>query len=501
MPIAFVPSWMKPQRLENWRAPESQPRVLVLIVGLIMAPVMVRTTADPDLWGHLRFGLDMLETWSLPRVDPYSFTQDIPWTNHEWLSELIMAVAYKAAGSVGLVVLKSALVATFLALVLNAYSGTPLIVRGAALLMVLWGAGSIIATLRPQLWTLVGVALLCRVLMSVPRRSWLVRLPLLFMLWVNLHGGWIVGAGLLVVWTAGQILRPQASRPLVAGVAVLSAAATLINPYGWHMWEFLGDTVRLSRDISEWKPLFWFPAWDWLPWLVTMLIVGAATFSKHRPPLERLAMIAMLAYASLRVVRIAPLCVTAAVLLIRPTVATWLPTHTLAFTPLTRAAARGLAVALLWLAIVSGTFMTRAATCIPITGHWAPDTSAGRTLAEARLTGKIVTWFDWGQYALWHLSPALRVSMDGRRETIYSADLLSAHFALYEAAPDGLIFFERLDPDYVWLPNTKGRLREWLVSHGYRVDVQTPQSFIAVRHGWPPLRQVPASARACFPGP
>lgn len=499
--MQFIASLTKPEQFEKWRSPEFQSSVLVMIVGIMMAPVIVRTTADPDLWGHLRFGLDILETRTLPRVDPYSFTQDIPWTNHEWLSELIMALAYKAAGSVGLVFLKSALVATFLALVLGAYAGTPLIVRGAIALMVLWGAGSIVATLRPQLWTLVGVALLCRLLMTSPQKSWLLAMPVIFMLWVNLHGGWIVGAGLLAVWTGGQLLWPQASRGLIAGVAVCSAVATLINPYGWHMWEFLGETVRLSRDISEWKPLFLFPVWDWLPWVVAMLVVIAAVFSRHRPPLDRLAMIAMLAYASVRVIRIAPLCITAAMLLIRPTVATWLPTHSLTFTPLTRAAARGLAAGIVGVAVVSAGFITRAATCMPITGQWEPDTSAGRTLAEARRTGKIVTWFDWGQYALWHTSPALRVSMDGRRETIYSADLLKAHFALYEATPEGIRFFQRLDPDYVWLPNTKARLRDWLVSHGYRVDVQTPESFIAVREGLEPLRQLPASTTACFPGP
>src|SRR6188768_2227494 len=65
------------------------------------------TRADADLWGHVRFGLDILRDRSLPTVDPYSFTQDRPWINHEWLSELQMGAAYALGGATGLVLLKA----------------------------------------------------------------------------------------------------------------------------------------------------------------------------------------------------------------------------------------------------------------------------------------------------------------------------------------------------------------------------------------------------------
>jgi len=62
-------------------------------IGVFCA--LLTTTADPDLWGHVRFGLDMLSTGRLTTTDPYSYTSDIPWLNHEWLSELIMGAAYR----------------------------------------------------------------------------------------------------------------------------------------------------------------------------------------------------------------------------------------------------------------------------------------------------------------------------------------------------------------------------------------------------------------------
>ncbi len=475
-------------------------RIPWIIVGLILAPLLVRTYADPDLWGHVRFGLDMLATHTLPRIDPYSFTQDIPWVNHEWLSELIMGAAYRSAGPIGLVVLKTMLLVAFAALMVDAYASASLFVAAPALFLVAWGTASLTGTLRPQLWTMLGVALICRVLMAPPRPWWLVALPLLFAAWVNLHGGWIVGAGLLAVWTCVQMWRSHAPRALIAAVAISSALATLINPYGWHMWTFLAGTVRMSRDIREWRPLLTLPVLDWMPWLLAVLGVSVCAVSKPRPPLERLAMIAMLAYAALRVARMAPLCVIAAVLLMRPSVLASRVNVPLRFNPLSRTAVRGLALALLALALLSGAVVTRVAGCIPIAGDWSADLVAGQALADAKPRGSMVTWFDWGEYALWHLGPELRVSMDGRRETVYSDVVLANHFALYDGTPEGIAYLERLSPDYVWLPASKTRVRDWLGTHGYRLDVNSAQSFVAVHADRPMVvvREGPISA--CFPG-
>ena len=87
-------------------------RGIVWTVWAAFAAIMLSASrSDPDLWGHLRFGLDWWDTFTLPLVDPYSFTQDRPWINHEWLSEAAMGAAYLAAGVSGLVLLKIAVVA------------------------------------------------------------------------------------------------------------------------------------------------------------------------------------------------------------------------------------------------------------------------------------------------------------------------------------------------------------------------------------------------------
>src|SRR5690242_18278834 len=70
------------------------------VLSLLLA-WLARSWADPDLWGHVRFGADILQHWLRPR-DPYSFTSDIPWVNHEWLAEVVLYLAYALGGGGGL---------------------------------------------------------------------------------------------------------------------------------------------------------------------------------------------------------------------------------------------------------------------------------------------------------------------------------------------------------------------------------------------------------------
>ena len=58
--------------------------------------------------------------------------------------------------------------------------------------------------------------------------------------------------------------------------------------------------------------------------------------------------------------------------------------------------------------------------------YFPPETYPVRAVAllkDSRAEGNMICYFDWGQYALWHLGPQIKVSMDGRRETVYSDEI------------------------------------------------------------------------------
>ena len=103
---------------------------------------------------------------------------------------------------------------------------------------------------------------------------------------------------------------------------------------------------------------------------------------------------------------------------------------------------------------------------------------------------------------MWHFGPALKVSIDGRRETVYTPETLAEQQAIVEGKPDGLAALGRIAPDYVWLPSEATATAGWLTANGYRMEVRTARSFIAVRQDLPPLPgRVADASSACFPGP
>src|SRR5206468_3790470 len=108
--------------------------------------------------------LDLLASHRLSTIDAYSFTQDLPWINHEWLAQLTMAAVYRLGGTAGLVMLKALITGATLWLVAGAFrEASPMVAEGAVIL-VLWASLPVTLTLRAQLWSFFSLALLCRVL-------------------------------------------------------------------------------------------------------------------------------------------------------------------------------------------------------------------------------------------------------------------------------------------------------------------------------------------------
>jgi hypothetical protein len=162
-------------------------------------------------------------------------------------------------------------------------------------------------------------------------------------------------------------------------------------------------------------------------------------------------------------------------------------------------AATVIAVGTLAIAIVVGSTSLR---CVRVDTPWAADSAAVRLLRSAP-PGRLVTFFNWGEYAIWHLGPKLRVSMDGRRETVYSDDRLAEHAAILEGSSQGFAVLASWRPEYVWLPATSARTREWLVGQEYRLEYDTERSFVAVRPDLPRLVPPPPEhpdQTGCFPG-
>jgi hypothetical protein len=245
----------------------------VVLVGLVFYEARV-FHADPDTWWHIKVGQDILRTHHWPTVDPYSFTAaNTPWIAYEWLGEVALAGVSKLGGIYGLAVFRFALAA--LVVLALYYLGT---VRSKNCKAGFVPAGVLASlvllsfTLRPQMFGYVFLVLLLIVLKLFRKGvSWPVwTLPAMFLLWVNTHGSFIVGIGVLAVYLccglksfqvgSVQAIAWSAKQRIQLELALLLSLAVLpITPYGTQLAVYPFDImfnqpVNLA-SILEWRPM------------------------------------------------------------------------------------------------------------------------------------------------------------------------------------------------------------------------------------------------------
>ena len=164
---------------------------------------------DCDTGYHIRAGDWILENLSIPRHDIFSFhTPAIPWTAHEWLSEVIMSLIHQVSGLTGVVVFFSFLLALtfYLLFLMIRDSGGNILV--AVFVVLLASAASQIHWLaRPHIFSLLLLLLWYRILDEYRngKRNRLYLLPPMMLLWANLHGGYLSGFMLLGIFLAGEL--------------------------------------------------------------------------------------------------------------------------------------------------------------------------------------------------------------------------------------------------------------------------------------------------------
>jgi hypothetical protein len=492
-------------------------RVLIrAALGIVLLAVITHTRADPDLWGHVRFGQDIVSEATIPRLDQYAFTSDREWINHEWLAESAMYIAFAAGRGPGLVVLKMLVVLGMLALVWNGLSRQQVdtATRDLLIALTVFGTFPQLNHVRPQIFSVVAFASLIWILVcSGPARR-LLLIPLLFAAWVNFHGGWIVGGGVLALWAVLTLVTGRGESPregvLLFAVGAMALVGTLANPYGWRMWQFLMTTVGFGRaEITDWQPLYRLGAGYVALWVVLSLaaIVGIMHAWRARTwELRRLAVVTMLAVASFQVSRLEAFFAIAVVLLLGPDIAAalsaWRKPSASPQAP-GKGFATAFAIAIVVALIVGGAVaLASNLTCV----RMAPDHSEPEVVAmvkERELQGRLVVWFDWGEYAIWHFAPQLLVSIDGRRETVYSDQVMQKHLNFYYVPSSSDAFLVETRPDYIWLPADLSVVSK-LLADGWMPMFRGPRSIWLSRdssNAVPSASPLAESGRRCFPGP
>src|SRR5260370_20136765 len=198
-----------------------------------------RPATDPDLWWHLRTGQWIVEPGHVPHSDPFSFTRaGEPWVSHEWLSEVLFYELWKHGGAAALIVF-SAIVTTagFMLLYLRCllcdkkHWAAAATAFGALASAPSWGA-------RPQMFTFTLASLLLWLIASGEERPRLLLwISPLFLLWLNLHAGFVLCPALLLAYGIALLLETavgtkswRQARPILLRALLLLLASLLLVP-------------------------------------------------------------------------------------------------------------------------------------------------------------------------------------------------------------------------------------------------------------------------------
>lgn len=224
-----------------------------LVVFLLFALLFIsqiNTILDIDLWWNLKTGEYILENLEVPRQDIFSYTmKGRPWIDHEWFSQVLYYLTFSRFGWLGLNVLK-AFIISLCFFVLLCFSVSKYNKISYVLLLIL---GSILAFgyrsfLRPEIFSYL---FLCAFLYILESERKIYMLPLLQIVWVNVHGYFILGPILILFYSIGE--RERFKRYIA--VFVFACLACFINPYfyrgAFYPLRILIDTFTEQRLFMQ----------------------------------------------------------------------------------------------------------------------------------------------------------------------------------------------------------------------------------------------------------
>jgi len=279
------------------------------IIVMAVAAFSARVFIDGDTNWHVAAGRWILAHLSIPQTDPFSYTAvGRPWIAHEWLSEVLMASAYLAAGWAGVVLLIGLAAGLAFALIageLRLWMGPVGQVIGLALCFAcldpfLYARPHIIATPLLVFWT--------RSLLAARRagRAPRLELTLLMAVWANLHASFIFGLAIIVPF-ALEALTEQPNKLRTALdwslFGVISGAFALATPHGFDgvVFPFMVMTMKVLPSILEWRGATFGEFSPFEGALLATLFLGL--WRGVRAPLFRLILLVGLVYMALQHVR------------------------------------------------------------------------------------------------------------------------------------------------------------------------------------------------------
>jgi hypothetical protein len=513
------PAWVR------WLVPSIADLFFVALLGLLaFTTLSVRLLGDAGIGWHVRTGQMILATHAIPRVDPFSTGTGQPWFAWEWLYDLPVGWLESQAGLNGVVLFTALIIAatfswTFRLLVRR---GTNVFV--AVVLVLLAASGSMIHFFaRPHVvswlftvawfWILessenshAGAPTGSSASPARASRMWL--LPLLMLVWVNVHGGSLLGLALQAIYWFSAVWRwlrlkedrfddflqkirigRQARALTLSGIA--SVAATFVNPYGFklhlHIYRYLSNRFLMDHIDEFQSPNFHYVAQKCFAGLLLLTLVAVAV--KRREVGASQGLVVLFAvYSGLYASRNIPVSSLLLILVIGP----WLsdamqtlverwsaarlrgPTST-PFLQRMQAIESNLQghlwtvaaiVLTVWIAAQGGKLGTTPLMDAHFSAKRFP-VAAVNYLDKESVPGPLVSMDYWGGYLIYRLYPRVRMVVDDRHD-FYGEEFLKSYLKMVRVEPGWESFLQEHQARCVLVPKDSALANVLLETGGWK---------------------------------
>ena len=450
--------------------------LLVFAILVIGTSSITSNCADPDLWGHVQYGREVLRDGHLHQTTTWSFAAPgTRWINHENIAELLLAWTVDTFGTLGLPILKLLLSTVIFGLMIRANRKQQVGWCAIALFVVLVGDNAFFHwQYRPHALSYMSLAVMLAVWEAVFRNwsavltqpealqefrrqlRWLWALPPLLCFWANSHGGFAAGLAILGTYhflrgielyrAYGQQVSGTLQRlGLVTAAAFL---ATLVNPYSFELWNFLLMALKLPRpEIGDWGMLEIFSHRALGFWLLLVVCLPALFKIKKHRDVSQLIIMGLLLWQGVSHCRHLSIFAIVA--------GFWMPKYLNAVLEKLQvsfeATDHGREVvgwlgplslkALGVITVAASISLIPRLSDVPVSRDEYP-VSAMQFLTDKQLHGKVVVTFNWAQYALAcfaresDVNQRSTVAVDGRFETCYPRELIDVYFDFWLGEPD-----------------------------------------------------------------
>lgn len=464
---------------------------------MVLAVASANTVVDLDLFHQMALFRELLNSGTMPHADTFAYTPTLETVvHHEWGTGAIhyFAIVASGLGSGGLMALKYIVTFSICLVCFQTaknFGGVFELIALAVPVALLVGGYTGFTNVRAQMFTLLFLTLQYLMLSwdAKGSRLWCLAWVPMFIVWGNLHGGAVAGAGILGVYTASRIfdswLNQQTLKESIKAswhrIVLLASVPFLlcVNPYGWTYVPYLVRALSMERRlIGEWQPIWTSPNVSLIGIFVLAIVVAGSAMlmrfqtasvleSRWKDRMQRLSddifpmlAITLTAYLATKHIRhVSIFAVTwfcfAPGLLSRTEICESVQNLFRAHPK--RVLRASLAVAMLAIAMsFNAQFWSLQVPQVErddLRGAPIYPVAAVNFLQQQEIEGNLMTPFATGAYVSWRMYPQIKVSIDSRYEAAYPEGSVEESVAFYRAHSLWQQTLEKYPTDMILVPN------------------------------------------------